>query len=192
MHGRISTLCSLAILAQIGYNDAEKREKRRTHHADLSAAPWQDRIQRPETLSGPAGHPAFGGERREAAAGRFFPGNRLCAPAAAHFPDGEDPLPGNETSAHPDGERKSDFCRRVCTTFAELVDEALENGEEQLGIVAHGGTQMAAMERFAVPHKTFHEWCGPNAGGYVLDACDWKTQRVLHVVKTVQYAEENA
>ena len=98
----------------------------------------------------------------------------------------------NETSAHPDGERKSDFCRRVCTTFAELVDEAMENGEEQLVIVAHGGTQMAAMERFAVPHKTFHEWCGPNAGGYVLDACDWKTQRVLHVVKTVQYAEENA
>ena len=98
----------------------------------------------------------------------------------------------NETSAHPDGERKSDFCRRVCTTFAELVDEALENGEEQLVIVAHGGTQMAAMERFALPHKTFHEWCGPNAGGYVLDACDWKTQRVLHVVKTVQYAEENA
>ena len=98
----------------------------------------------------------------------------------------------NETSAHPDGERKSDFCRRVCTTFAELVDEALENGEEQLVIVAHGGTQMAAMERFAVPHKTFHEWCGPNAGGYVLDACDWKTQRVLHVVKTVRYAEENA
>ena len=27
---------------------------------------------------------------------------------------------------------------------------------------------------------------------YNLDACDWKTQRVLHVVKTVQYAEENA
>ena len=42
----------------------------------------------------------------------------------------------NETSAHPDGERKSDFCRRVCTTFAELVDEALEDGEEQLVIVA--------------------------------------------------------
>ena len=58
--------------------------------------------------------------------------------------------------------------------------------------MAHGGTQMAAMERFAVPHKTFHEWCGPNAGGYVLDACDWKTQRVLHVVKTVQYTEEKA
>lgn len=100
---------------------------------------------------------------------------------------------GRKRNKRPPGRRAQErFCRRVCTTFAKLVDEALENGEEQLVIVAHGGTQMAAMERFAVPHKTFHEWCGPNAGGYVLDACDWKTQRVLHVVKTVRYAEENA
>ena len=98
----------------------------------------------------------------------------------------------NEASDHPDGERKSDFCARVCGAFAKLVDEALARGEERLVIVAHGGTQMAAMERFAVPHKTFHEWCGPNAGGYVLDARDWAEKRVLHVVKTVQYTEENS
>ena len=98
----------------------------------------------------------------------------------------------NEASAHPDGERKSDFCDRVCAAFAALVDKALADGEERLVIVAHGGTQMAAMERFAVPHKTFHAWCGPNAGGYVLDARDWKTEHILHVVKTVQYTEENA
>ena len=29
------------------------------------------------------------------------------------------------------------------------------------------------------------------AGGYVLDACDWKAEHILHVVKTVQYTEEN-
>ena len=98
----------------------------------------------------------------------------------------------NEASAHPDGERKSDFCDRVCAAFAALVDKALADGEERLVIVAHGGTQMAAMERFAVPHKAFHAWCGPNAGGYVLDACDWKAEHILHVVKTVQYTEENA
>jgi len=31
-----------------------------------------------------------------------------------------------------------------------------------------------------------------DAGGYVLDACDWKAEHILHVVKTVQYTEENA
>ena len=96
----------------------------------------------------------------------------------------------NETAAHPDGERKSDFCNRVCDAFAKLIDKALESGEERLVIVAHGGTQMAAMERFAVPHKSFHEWCGPNAGGYVLDAKEWQEQHILHVVKTVQYTKE--
>ena len=88
--------------------------------------------------------------------------------------------------------RRNEASARVCDAFAKLVDEALARGEERLVIVAHGGTQMAAMERFAVPHKTFHEWCGPNAGGYVLDTRDWAEKRVLHVVKTVQYTEENS
>ena len=53
----------------------------------------------------------------------------------------------------PGGESKAEFCQRVCTAFAALVDAALAAGEPQLVIVAHGGTQMAALERFAVPHK---------------------------------------
>ena len=47
------------------------------------------------------------------------------------------------------------------------------------------------MERFALPRRSFQEWCGPNAGGYLLDARDWKEQRVLHLVKTVQYSRED-
>lgn len=57
-------------------------------------------------------------------------------------------------------------------------------------IVAHGGTQMAALERFAVPHKNYYSWCAPAAGGFVLDAADWVHQKTLRVVKTVQYTEE--
>ena len=64
------------------------------------------------------------------------------------------------------------------------------DGEEMLVILAHGGTQMAAMERYALPHKDYYEWCAPNAGGFVLDAKDWATKRVLHLVKTVQYTKE--
>ena len=69
-------------------------------------------------------------------------------------------------------------------------DKALADGEELLVILAHGGTQMAALERYALPHKDYYEWCGPNAGGYVLDARDWPTQHILHLVKTVQYTKE--
>ena len=64
----------------------------------------------------------------------------------------------------PGGESKAEFCQRVCTAFAALVDAALAAGEPQLVIVAHGGTQMAALERFAVPHKNYYSWCAPAAG----------------------------
>ena len=70
------------------------------------------------------------------------------------------------------------------------VNNALADGEELLVILAHGGTQMAALERYALPHKDYYEWCGPNAGGFVLDAADWADKRVLHFVKTVQYTRE--
>ena len=61
---------------------------------------------------------------------------------------------------------------------------------ELLVILAHGGTQMAAMERYALPRRDYYAWCGPNAGGYVLDAKDWTEKRVLYLVKTVQYTKE--
>ena len=53
-------------------------------------------------------------------------------------------------------------------------------------------TRLAAMERYALPHADYYHWCAPNAGGYVLDAGDWAEQRVLHLLKTVQYTKEDA
>lgn len=75
--------------------------------------------------------------------------------------------------------------------MAELIDKALAAGEKRLVILAHGGTQMAAMERFAVPHRDYYAWCGPNAGGFVLDAKDWTEKHLLYLVKTVQYTKES-
>ena len=98
----------------------------------------------------------------------------------------------NCESSCPDGERKADFSDRICRTFAQLVDKALAAGEQRLVILAHGGTQMAAMERYALPHADYYHWCAPNAGGYLLDARDWAEQRVLHLVRTVQYTKEAA
>ena len=97
----------------------------------------------------------------------------------------------NCESPCPDGERKTDFSDRICRTVAELIDKALAAGEERLVILAHGGTQMAAMERFAVPRRDYYAWCGPNAGGFVLDAKDWTEKHLLYLVKTVQYTKES-
>ena len=107
-----------------------------------------------------------------------------------HDPDYLAWVNANCESPCPDGETKAVFSERVCRAFAALVDRALADGEETLVILAHGGTQMAALERFAVPHKDYYSWCAPAAGGFVLDAADWVHQKTLRVVKTVQYTKE--
>lgn len=89
----------------------------------------------------------------------------------------------------PGGERKAEFCDRTCDAFASLVEEALESGEEMLVIMAHGGSQMAIMERYGLPRHDYYHWCGPNAGGYVLeaDADIWHADHTLQLTGEVQY-----
>lgn len=93
----------------------------------------------------------------------------------------EDKIPG--------GERRKEFCERVCAAFAPLVDQALSEGEDALVILAHGGTQMAVMERYALPRKNYFEWCAPNAGGFVLDAGHWQSDHTLALLETVRYTK---
>lgn len=92
----------------------------------------------------------------------------------------------------PGGERKAEFCDRTCNAFAPLVEEALKNGEEMLVIMAHGGSQMAIMERYGLPRYDYYHWCGPNAGGYVLeaDADTWHKDHTLQLVDEVQYVRK--
>ena len=73
------------------------------------------------------------------------------------------------TGKTPGGESREAFSDRVCVAFAALVDAALGAGETQLVILAHGGTQMAALERFALPRRSYFDWCGSLAGGFVLE-----------------------
>lgn len=107
-----------------------------------------------------------------------------------HDPDYLAWVQANCETACPDGERKDQFCDRTCAAFAKLVEEAFRTGHENLVIVAHGGTQMAVMERYAVPHHEYYHWCAPNAGGYKLDAARWKQEKTLALLETVQYTRE--
>lgn len=106
-----------------------------------------------------------------------------------HDPDYLAWVEANCETACPDGERKEEFSDRVCKAFAQLVDQALGDGREELVIMAHGGTQMAVMERYGLPHEDYYHWCGPNAGGYVLSADNWKENRTLELLNQVQYTK---
>ena len=75
---------------------------------------------------------------------------------------------GGCTGRCPGGERLAEFSGRVWAAFAKL----LETNPEQLVIVAHGGVQMAIMERYARSRRDYFDWHAPCGGGFVLDGPD--------------------
>lgn len=94
---------------------------------------------------------------------------------------------GGCLDAPPGGESRSRFCRRVCSAFEALVEAQRRAGAQRLVIVAHGGTQMAALERFGQPGRDYYDWNGPLGGGFVLDSARWEREHVLDLVDTVTY-----
>ena len=93
------------------------------------------------------------------------------------------------TGPVPKGESRECFSRRTCEAFSLLVSQRLAEGAEQTVIVAHGGTQMAVMERYAQPRRDYYGWLGPNGGGYLLDASRWFEEQTLTLLQTVQYTK---
>jgi len=93
----------------------------------------------------------------------------------------------------PGGETRGEFTARTCAVFERLLAEAFRKGEEQLVILAHGGTQMALMEQYALPKRDYYHWCGPNGGGYVLEAAEeeWRTARTMRYLGEVRYGKKN-
>ena len=87
----------------------------------------------------------------------------------------------------PGGESRDEFAARICAAFEKLMDES----EGDVVIVAHGGTQMSVMERFAVPHEPYFSRNAKNGTGYELDASNWRSDRTLKLVQCVSFLKEN-
>ena len=79
----------------------------------------------------------------------------------------------------PGGEDRASYSARVCGA----VEALLQSGEDPLVIVAHGGTQMAALERWGEPTREYWQWQRPCGCGWELD---WDGER-LHVLQEVDW-----
>lgn len=89
----------------------------------------------------------------------------------------------------PNGESLDGFTARVCEALGTLVESCIAKGENDLVIVAHGGTEMAIMSSFAVPKQEYFSSLTPNGCGYLLEvsAKTWHDNRELRFIKQVSY-----
>ena len=85
----------------------------------------------------------------------------------------------------PGGEDREGFSARVQAAFAALVEREKKAGASELVIVAHGGTQMAALSRWGMPQKDYFAWQTPCACGWLLEDTNWPER--LHVIKEVSF-----
>lgn len=85
----------------------------------------------------------------------------------------------------PGGESRQVFSERVCAAFQQLVTEEKACGRERLVIVAHGGTQMAALERWGRPARDYYAWQTGCGAGWLLDSAAWPNG--LQIVKEVSF-----
>ena len=98
---------------------------------------------------------------------------------------------GGCTGPCPNGESLAQFCDRTCRAFAALVERAAAEGQEELVIVAHGGTQRAVMERLCEPPVAYFDLRPPFGGGWALqyDAGLWAREKRLRLLGEVCFAK---
>lgn len=66
----------------------------------------------------------------------------------------------------PNGEDKASFTKRTVDSAIRLLQEASERNEEQVVVVAHGGTVMALFHELCVDDdRTYFEWSVKNCEG---------------------------
>ena len=65
----------------------------------------------------------------------------------------------------PDGESRAAFTGRCLKAFEEIRKKA---PQEDCALIIHGGTVMAIMEQYALPHRPFYDYQIPNGCGFIL------------------------
>ena len=101
-------------------------------------------------------------------------------------------LESSGEAAVPHGECKAQFVDRVAAGFQRIVDRELAAGSDTVVIVAHGGTQMAVLERFNETGWDYYSGLASYAGGWILeiDGDVWRASRKGAIAGTVSYLRE--
>ena len=95
----------------------------------------------------------------------------------------------NCESRCPNGESREEFNKRVQNAVIKLVSDEAAAGKEEVVIVAHGGTIMAALQRFGNPKRDFYGWLPGNGTGFLFSYEPAQPLETMQLLKEVAYAE---
>lgn len=73
----------------------------------------------------------------------------------------------------PNGEAPLDFKSRCIAAFDKIIGKY--SAESSAAFVVHGGTIMAILEKYAVPHRDYYDWNCENGHGYI---CGWNSSEL--------------
>lgn len=62
------------------------------------------------------------------------------------------------TLPFPGGESREAFCRRCCSGFSQVMERIRAVGCREAAVVAHGGTIMAVLDAWSIPHRDYYDW----------------------------------
>lgn len=74
------------------------------------------------------------------------------------------------TCGFPNGESRDEFIKRCVSGFKRICDE---HGSDDIIMVVHGGTIMALLYEYAVPHREYFDWQTGNGQGYKASLNVW-------------------
>lgn len=78
-------------------------------------------------------------------------------------------IDSNGESGFPGGETLREFQRRCVRGFESVLAKETageEQGTDSLALVVHGGTIMAVLDAFSVPHRDYYDWQVKNGEGF--------------------------
>lgn len=73
------------------------------------------------------------------------------------------------TLAFPNGESREQVSERTVRAFRQMLRVCRERQAGQAALVAHGGTIMTIMERFASPKRDYYDWQVKNGRGFLTE-----------------------
>lgn len=102
-------------------------------------------------------------------------------------------LAGSTDVKPPRGESGTDFTKRVCEVFEQIVEGLMKTGNTEAVVITHGGVIMTLLAVYGLPQAKPFDWMMDNGFGYSIriNPMMWQRDRVVEVYQKIPIQQKN-